>query len=152
MRIDVPGGDQWIDLRSAEELTGADDDAWQGVYTAIWAERAELDVNDDGSDGEEVSADGVSVVPRRHRVKVPPNVVQRQRDVLLARLITAWSYEAEPFSLPLPYTTLSREKLPLAACKALDEAVKPHVKAITASGPKETTAPSGTSANGSAAG
>lgn len=150
MRIDVPGGDHWIELRGPDELTGADDDAWQSVYTAIWAERAEAEVNEaevseDTGDGMEVSADGVSMKPRRRTIKVPPNVVNRQRDILLTRLITAWSYEAEPFSLPIPYTTLSREKLPLAAAKALDAAIVPHVEAIKGEGPKET--PGGTSAS-----
>ena len=35
-----------LDFVDPDELTGADDDAWQGVYTAIWAERAEADVNE----------------------------------------------------------------------------------------------------------
>jgi hypothetical protein len=152
MRIEVPGTEQWIDLRGPDELTGADDDAWQGVYTAIWAERAESDVNEDTEgDGMEVSADGASMAPRKRRTKVPPNIVQRQRDVLLASLITGWSYSEPPFSLPLPYSTEARKTLPLAACKALDAAIKPHVEAITDSGPKETTEASGTSGNGSGA-
>lgn len=154
MRVSVPGGDNWIDLRGPGELTGADDDAWQAVYAEVWAQAAEAEVGDSG-DGMEVSADGVSMTPKKRTVKVPADIVRRQRDALIGRLITAWSYEAEPLALPLPYTTLSRERLPLAACKALDEAIRPHVEAIKGAGPKEQLPPASTtdgsgSANGSA--
>jgi hypothetical protein len=154
MRIDTPGGN-WVELRSAEDLTGADDDAWHAIFYQVRLE-ADEEAASEGDDGMEVSADGVTMVPKKRHIKVPPDFAYRQRDTLLASLITDWSYKDAPFSLPLPYsaesrkTTESHKGLPLAACKALDEAIKPHKAALNGSGPKETTGPG--SENGSAAG
>ena len=150
MRIDVPGG-AWIELRSADELTGADGDAWDGVFSAIYAEAAQDEANEDDGDGMEVSADGASMKPAKRKIKVPANIVQRQRDALLAGVVTGWSY-SDPSSVPcvaLPYSAECRKVLPLAACKVLDRAILPHIAALKDDGPKETTAPSGTSGNGS---
>jgi hypothetical protein len=146
MRIDTPG-DNWIELRGVDELTGADDDAWQAVYAAVWAERAEQAVNDDDDDGMEMSGDGVSMVPKKRNVKVPPDIIRRQRDALLTELISNWSYtapDAKPY-IPLPYTTASRKLLPLPACKILEETIRPHIQAITGSGPKGKTSATSTS-------
>jgi hypothetical protein len=139
----------WIELRGPGELVAADDDAWRAVYADLYAEGVQAQV-DEGGDGMEVSPDGVSMTPKRRLAVVPRDLLARQRDALLGGLITAWSY-SDPGSAPqigLPYSAECRKVLPLAAWKALDAAIRPHVEAITAAGPKETTAASGTSASG----
>ncbi len=147
MRIDI--GEHWVEMRSADELTGGDLDSWNQVYEPAFAQDVEIEDEDEQP---ELSPDGVSVVPKpaKRTVRVTMAMVNEQRDVLLGRLITGWSYD-----LPLPYTVLSREKLPLPACLALTEALKPHLDALRgATGPKAATAPTagtGGSANGSRA-
>lgn len=143
MRIPVPGSDNWIDLKDIADLSAADDDAYQRVITeaALAARGSEVEIADED---EEVSADGVSVTPRKHKVTLTVEMLDRRRDDLLARLITGWSYD-----IPLPYNAASRELLPKAAGKALAEAVKPYFAELNDSGPKEKTAAAGTSANGS---
>lgn len=146
MRVEIPGGDHWVEMRSADELTGGDLDAFSSVYEGAFARDVEIDDEDDEPGSQmELSPDGVSMVPKKaskRTVRVTMGMVNEQRDGLLGRIITAWSYSDAPFELPLPYSALSRERLPLAACNALAEAVKPHLDALRgATGPKAQTAP-----------
>ena len=143
MRLDV--GEHFIEMRGPEALTGGDLDAFAAVYAAVFAQDVEVEDEDDSSD------DGVSYVPKpkgeKRKVRVTMAMVAEQRDTMLSRLITGWSYD-----LPLPYVAASRDLLPLAACRALDDAIKPHLKELRGtSGPKETTAGTGISVNGSKA-
>jgi len=146
MRLAIPGG-QWVDLRGPDELTGADDDAFQRVYSAAFAQDVEITDEDDQM---EVSPDGVSMTPKakpKRTIRVTMDMVAEQRDILLSRLITAWS-----FDIPLPYNSASRELLPLAATRALNEAIKPHLAELRKSaGPKESPGTTPASSNGSKA-
>jgi hypothetical protein len=87
------------------------------------------------------------MVPKKRTVKVSLGMVNQQRDTLLARLITDWSFT----DIPLPYTALSRERLPLAACKALDQAINEHKQVLNESGPDPKGATTSASSNGSKA-
>lgn len=144
MRVEDPAGGWWIELRGPDQLFGADEDAFKAVYeAAIGAIDVEI-----GDDEMEVSDDGVSMQPKqpeRRKVKVKLSMVNDQRDVLLSRLITGWSFE----DIPLPYNAASREVLPLSVCKRLDEAIGEHKRILQGRGPdpKEATTPA--SANGS---
>lgn len=144
MRVEDPAGTWWIEIRGPDQLFGADEDAFKAVYeSAIGAIDVEL-----GEDDMEVSSDGVTMRPRapeRRRVQVRLSMVNEQRDVLLARLITGWSFE----DIPLPYTAASRELLPLTVCKRLDDAIAEHKRILQGAGPdpKEATTPA--SASGS---
>jgi hypothetical protein len=157
IRIDIPPvGDlpaAWIDIRRPESLTGDDDDAWHKIYFEVRMEDAEANLNEAAAkadDAFEVTPDGTAMVPKKpRRVTVPKDMVRRQRDALIGRLITGWSYSEPPWNLALPYTTAMRGVLPLRACKAIDQAILPHVSEITSSGPKET--PSGSSTSTSPA-
>jgi hypothetical protein len=133
----IESGNAWIELRGPDELTGADDDAWHLVYNQVVTDAAVIEPDGDGM---EVSADGTSMVPKRRRIRMPPDILQRQRDGLLGLLITGWSYD-----LQLPYTSASRTSLPLAMCKELDRAIQPHIAVIRDAGPKETASGSSTS-------
>ena len=87
MRLDIPGG-AWIELRGPDELTGGDDDAFQRVYSAAFAQDVEIS---DGDDDMEMSADGASMVPKakpKRTIRVTMDMVAEQRDILLSRLIT----------------------------------------------------------------
>lgn len=145
----IPIGEQWIELKDIADLSAADDDAYQRVITeaALAARGSEVEITEE--DEGEVSGDGVSVTPRKHKLTLTVEMIERRRDDLLGRLITGWSYD-----IPLPYNAASRELLPRAAGKALAEAVKPYQRELNDAGPKEaTTEPAAsTSANGSAAG
>jgi len=150
MRLDV--GEHFIEMRGPEALTGGDLDAFAAVYAAAFDQDVEIEDEDDSApEGMVLSDDGVSYVPKpkgeKRKVRVTMAMVAEQRDTMLSRLITGWSYD-----LPLPYVAASRDLLPLAACRALDDAIKPHLKELRGtSGPKETTAGTGISVNGSKA-
>jgi hypothetical protein len=145
MRVEDQAGGWWIELRGPDQLFGADEDAFKAVYeTAIGA--IDVEIGDD--DEMEVSPDGVSMTPKqpeRRKIKVKLSMVNDQRDVLLSRLITGWSFE----DIPLPYTALSRERLPLSVCKKLDEAISEHKRILQGKGPDPKEATTHASANGS---
>ena len=131
----------WVELRGPEALSGADEDAFKSVYeSALGSLTVDLD------EDMEMSEDGVSMVPKqRRKVQVSLGMVNQQRDILLTRLITDWSFA----DIPLPYTPLSRERLPLAVCKALDAAIGDHKTVLNASGPDPKEATTSASSNGS---
>jgi hypothetical protein len=82
-------------------------------------------------------------------------MMNRQRDILLARVVTAWSL---PLPLPAddpsagedgePVFAESLKKVPLAAFQALEAAVKPHMAALRG-GPDPKEATTSPSSNGS---
>jgi hypothetical protein len=131
MRLDLPDG-AWIELRGPGELTGADDDAWQAVYAEVWASAAEADANHGLGEGGDAAAAEATASRHKRIVRVPPDFLQRQRDALLGELVTGWSYD-----VPLPYTAAARKRLPLAACRALNAAIQPHIEILKVSGPAE---------------
>jgi hypothetical protein len=143
MRIEVPGGtgEHWVELRDIDALTAADDDAYQAVFTRAYARQIEDEANEE----DEVSADGVSVAPKKTpRVLVTAEMLLQRRDDLLASLITDWSYAAPDAvpHIPLPYSADSRKVLPLPASKVLKTAIEPYQEALNAeSGPKEPASP-----------
>lgn len=127
MRVDLPGS-HWVDLRDVSELTAADDDAWMLAINDAYAARA----------SEEVDSDDESAP--KPRLRLTAGMLTQRRDDLLSSLITDWSYAAPDAvpHIPLPYSVESRKLLPLAAGKALAEAIKPHQEALNGpSGPKE---------------
>lgn len=141
MRIDLADS-QWIELRDPGKLNGGDKDAFDSVYEPAFAQ----DVPLDGDDEPELSDDGTAMRPKlRRTVRVTMAMVHEQRDILLGRLITAWSFT----DIPLPYQTASRELLPLDACQALEVAVRPHMEKLReAIGPKGKTGTTFISGNG----
>lgn len=146
MRVEGPEGSWWVELRDAGQLTGGDEDAWnKPLQDAVGA----FDVAvEDGDDGMEVSADGLTMRPReRRKVKVPVGFMDVRRDVLLSRLITGWSFD----HIPLPYAAAARSQLPLAVCRELDKATAAHREALDASGPDPKAATTATSLSGTGA-
>lgn len=134
----------WVDLRGPAELSGADEDAFKSVYeSALGDFEIDLDLDEDM----ELSDDGVSMMPKKRKVKISLSLVNQQRDLLLSRLITDWSFA----DVPLPYTGLSRERLPLAACKALDGAIAEHKRVLNGTGPDPKGETTSGSSNGSRA-
>jgi hypothetical protein len=86
MRLEGPGW--WADVRDG--LTGGDRKALQEVNDAANGLKDGLRVSDDG-DPYEVSPDGVSMVKRPALRIVSRDVLTRRRDVVLQRIVTAWS-------------------------------------------------------------
>jgi hypothetical protein len=147
MRIDIPGTADWIELKDIADLTWADEEAFDAVLGAavIAARYGEVDAEDEPDDGMEISADGVSMVPKvkkRATITLTLPMLRERRDVLLAAVITGWSYD-----VPLPYNSASQVLLPRAAGKALVAAIEPYIDELGAAGPKGKTAPSGGSAS-----
>jgi hypothetical protein len=126
VRVDLPGG-QWAEMRSPDELTGGDKDAW--------LESMEFTDTDQELPGQEPENPAVMPDPaqakRRVKVRITMANLHKQRDMMLGRLITGWSYA----DIPLPYSRASRDRLPLSVCNALEEAVKAHVDALNGTGP-----------------
>lgn len=154
MRIEIPGpAGHWVELRDVDSLTAADDDAWMKTINDAYAARAseQIDADDDEGDEGDPAANGA-----KPKLRLTADMLTRRRDDLLSSLITDWSFAAEGAvpHIPLPYSTESRKLLPLAAGKALAEAIKPHQEALNGpSGPKEPEARmSTTDGSGSASG
>jgi hypothetical protein len=120
IRVPLPG-DQWAELRTADELTGADQDAYFDSYDEIVAEKPVSQPQPDPSNP--------AVMLPAEPAKLSNADARALRDRLLGSLITAWSYE-----LPLPYTSDSRKSLPVAACNALVRAMEPMQDALTGTG------------------
>lgn len=136
MRADVPGTSHYVDYRGPDELTIGDIDAWNEPFEEIFAARTNAD---DGDDGMEVSADGLTMAPkpRASGTQITVDHLRRRRDILLGRVITGWS-----FPVDLPYTAEKRATLPAAAVPALVKAYDTLTEAIgELDGPKEKTAP-----------
>jgi len=116
-RLPLPGG-QWADLLDPDELTGADQDAFLDKYDELIQEVPQPAPQPD-------PANPAMMLP------APPRQLgsagnRVMRDWLLAKLITAWS-----FDLPLPYTAQSRELLPVRVCNVLRKAAGPLQDALT---------------------
>jgi len=142
MRIDLAEG-QWIELRDPNRLNGGDKDAFDSVYEPAFAQDVSIDGEDDSY---ELSEDGTGMRPKNKRtIRVTMAMVHEQRDILLSRLITAWSFT----DIPLPYQTASRELLPLDACRELEAAIRPHLEKLReTTGPKGKTGTTSISGNG----
>ena len=142
MRIDIPGpGGHWVELRDVDSLTAADDDAWMKAINDAYAARASEQIDADDDEGDP-AANGA-----KPKLRLTANMLTQRRDDLLSSLITDWSFAAPDATphIPLPYSTESRKLLPLAAGKALAEAIKPHQDALNGpSGPKEPEPPTST--------
>lgn len=152
MRVPLPG-DHWADLRDPADLVAADDDAWMKAINDAYAAKASENLDDD--EDETNAASNGNGKPKA-KLRLTADMLTQRRDDLLASLITDWSYaqpDATPH-IPLPYSTASRKLLPLAAGKALAEAIKPHQEALNGpSGPKEPATPESTTAgSGSSSG
>jgi hypothetical protein len=111
MTIRVPlDGDNWADLKTIAELTGADQDVAFDTWDRLMEGKPQPEPQPD---------------PKNPAVMLPPpprrfsNADGRSmRDTVLGLVITAWS-----FDIALPYTAEARRLLPLAACNALYKAV-----------------------------
>jgi hypothetical protein len=107
-RIEIPGGDHWIELKDVDELTLDD----QLVIKEMWGFTIELD-----KDGKGTLRDGQIVGPRKaHDITV----------AVYEMCITAWSYNGG---------VVAGGKVPLTAQAILDEALEPHRKALGYEGP-----------------
>lgn len=102
----------WVEMRGADELTGGDQDAW--------LEACETMFGADGPAEPQVSEENPAVLaepaPAPAR-RVRYSQVGQLRDLMLARLITSWSYP----ELPLPYHKEYRDVLPLMVCERLED-------------------------------
>jgi len=131
-------GEHWVDLRKVEDLTWADQEAWDDAFDdAVTAAREAAYDPETGQRRNILSDDGVTMVPVSPRPKITPDMVRKRRDDLLTSLIAAWS-----FDLPLPFTPEVRKEIPRAVGAALAKALDPYVEAFSDPGPKETTEPS----------
>ena len=116
-RHDLPGG-QWADLLDPDDLSGADQDAFLDRYDELIQDIPQpVPQPDPANPGQMLPAGPRTLGTAGNRVL---------RDWMLARVITAWS-----FDLPLPYQPGYREKLPVRVCNALQKAVKPVQDAMT---------------------
>lgn len=115
-RIDLPGG-QWADIKTVEELTGADQDVIFDKYDEITEAKPAPEPQPDPAN----PAVMLPAAPRRFS-----NADGRQlRDTTLSLIITAWS-----FDLPLPYSAEARRQLPLPVCNQLYEEADPVQDAL----------------------
>lgn len=131
MTIRVPlDGDNWADLKTAAELTGADSDAYFDAYDELMASKPQPEPQPDPANP------AVMLEPPRPRFTNADS--RAMRDTLLAMLVTAWSYD----HIPLPYAAGVWKDLPLPACNALRKAIKPMDDALSGTekdeDPKET--------------
>jgi hypothetical protein len=118
LRVPLNDGDNWADLKTIPELTGADQDAVFDVYDRLLEAKPQPEPQPD---------------PANPAVMLPaprPRFSNRDgrdlRDAVLSVVITAWSFD----QIPLPYTPEARRQLPLPACNALYEAVDPIQDAL----------------------
>jgi hypothetical protein len=118
LRVSLDDGDNWADLKTIPELTGADQDAVFDVYDRLLESKPQPEPQPD---------------PANPAVMLPaprPRFSNRDgrdlRDTVLGVVITAWSFD----QIPLPYTPDARRQLPLPACNALYEAVDPLQDAL----------------------
>lgn len=135
-------GAWWVEMRGPDELSGADrrtlesfEDRATGLDKGIWS----------GDDGDwEVSADGAAMIRRPARLKISRKHLTEQRDAMLARLITAWSF---PLALPYQPGHLDTDDMPLPATEKIIDIYGDVLERIREGGPKETPEPSGTSSS-----
>ena len=136
MRIEsaVPGA-WWIQMRSSGELTGADrsalvtfEDKINGLEKGFFF--------GDGEDEWELAEDGVSMVKRIARRPISREIINQQRDGMLERLITDWSFAD---AMPMPYHPgyLDREDMPLEAAERILATYEEVLDRIRTGGPKE---------------
>jgi hypothetical protein len=146
MKLEGPDSSWWVEMRGPSQLTGADfralqdiDDRVNGLDKGIWF----------GNDGDEweLSPDGVSMVKRPARRKVSRQILNEGRDVMLARLITGWSFA----SLPMPYQPgyLDSDDLPLDAIEQVEKVRSEVLDRLRNGAPKEKPATTGDSSNSS---
>ena len=132
----VTAGDHWAELRDVDDLSWADQEAWDAVWDdAIFDAQREQYDPETGERRMVMSADGSTMTPVRVLPKITSEDAARRRNQLLGSLITAWSLD----DVPLPYTAAVKSQVPLAFGKALDRALGPYIEALTDTGPKETT-------------
>jgi hypothetical protein len=136
MRVDLPDG-QWADIRDVSTLTGADQDEYQdAVDEALRARQRQADAEAAAAPANPAMMPDPADGTARPRAGLANADVRGLRDLVMGKMITAWS-----FPLDLPYTTASRSSLPVYACNALQDAVTPHVGALNGEGPKQETGP-----------
>jgi hypothetical protein len=112
MKIDgLPEG-VWIEMRGVDELTGGDQDAWLETCEELFGadEPAEPQVSEENP---AVLAEPAPAPARRVRY----GQVRQLTDLMLARLVTGWSYP----ELTLPYRKEYRDHLPLTVCQRLED-------------------------------
>lgn len=109
----------WADLRTGEDLTGADQDAYFDAYDSLIALQPKPEPQPD-------PANPAVLLPAP-----PPRLSnaggRALRDRLLSILVVAWSYD----HIPLPYTSECRGLLPVLACNALAKASLPIERELT---------------------
>ena len=116
MKVDLPGGN-WAELRDVDALTGADQDRYFEEHDRLLAARPAAPPEPDPANPAQMLPAGPARLDNadwRHL-----------RDYALGIAVTAWSYE-----LPLPFTAESKKDLPLKACNALYDAVRPVQRAL----------------------
>jgi hypothetical protein len=117
-RVPLNNGDNWADLKTIPELTGADQDAVFDVYDRLLEGKPQAEPQPDPANP--------AVMLPAPRPRFSNKDGRDLRDAVLGVVITAWSFD----QIPLPYTPEARRQLPLPACNALYKAVDPLQDAL----------------------
>lgn len=126
-KVSLPG-DNWAELRDADDLTGADQDRYFGEHDRLLAAKPPKPAEPDPANpAQMLTAPAAQLENADWRVL---------RDYALGIAVISWSYD-----LPLPYTPAVKESLPLKACNALNEAVRPVQRALNGADDEDGDAP-----------
>jgi len=152
----VTAGDDWIELRSVDDLTWADQEVWDSMMDNVRLEtQRKMYDPETGQRRTVISEDGLTQVPLRVVPEVTAGMANKRRDDLLTALITGWSFTDRTgrafTAADLPFTPDVKPSIPLRLGKALDRALVPYYEALQDTGPKEKTEPSSTSGSSSKA-
>ena|SRR5215469_8077859 len=98
-----------------------------------WAEIAEVSELRDKDRKAVNKAAVLQIDPETQKAVIPGDMDDNMLDALLRRILTAWSFE----NLPLPsndpqFPAESLDRLSIQDARLLHEAVRPHMKLITA--------------------
>jgi hypothetical protein len=137
MLIESAVGASWqVTMRGPSDLTGGDrraleamDDKGNGLERGFW-------FAEDSDDEWELAEDGVSMVKRPGRRQLSRAMLADQRDAMLTRLITGWSFEDK---LPMPYHSgyLDSDELPIEAVEKILGVYAEVMERLRRGGPKE---------------
>lgn len=110
--------DNWADLKTLAELTGADQDAAFDAWDRLTEDKPQPEPQPDPAN----PAVMLPAPPRRFS-----NADGRaMRDTVLGLVVVAWSFD----HIPLPYSPGARKLLPVLACNALYKAAEPIQAAL----------------------
>lgn len=145
MLIESADGASWqVTMRGPSDLTGGDrraleaiEDKSNGLEKGFW-------FAENSDDEFELADDGLTMVKRPARRKLSRAMLAEQRDSMLERLITGWSFEDK---LPMPYHSgyLDSDELPIEAVEKILGVYSDVLDRIRSGGPKAAPTTTGTS-------